>query len=207
MKYTNLLILLFPVFSTYNTGENPKCICSGATEVPLSGGNFEGKTIPEHRVTYHNGESFLGWRVSGHSVDHLSAKYPRFRDGNPNAASQFIDIHGFAPGGITTTLSNLEPGTAYMISLWYAKNPHAAFAVCDIKVADGDLLNSSWTTTRGGDDLWQERCFQFVARSSVATLSFVGYGPKPEAGMLLDDIRLWKCTRDAAMLAPERLKI
>ena len=197
-------LILIGLFGAIPALSQPACVmntccCGEPTEVFLPGGNFEdppNPVPPSYRITFFSGETYSAWTVSGNSIDLLAAGYPNFMNGNPNGPSQFIDLHGFGPGTISTTLSGLMSGSVYTISLWYAINPGASSATCNLQVAGGAWLNTSWTATNTGPNLWLEKCFTFTAQGTTAELKLIGSSTFATAGMLLDDIRLWKCPMD-----------
>ena len=164
----------------------------------MPNGNFEDPPIaPDNgRITFFAGDTYSTWSVLAGSIDLLGPNYSNFTLGNPNGGSQFIDLSGFTPGTISTTLNGLMPGSVYTIVLWYAKNPGGPSATCNIQVAGGAWLNSTWTSTNNGGDIWLEKCFTFTAGGTTAELRLIGSSPQPTAGMLLDDITMWKCPMD-----------
>ena len=132
------------------------------------------------------------------SIDHKGPSYTTLMKGNPNGPSHFIDLHGFRPGSISTNLSGLAAGNTYILTLWYAKNDYASSANCNIQIGDGTWLNESWNSTNSGSDIWLQKCFTFTAKGTSAELKLIGSGPFGTGGMLLDDIKLWKCPKPKA---------
>ncbi len=174
------------------------CCCGTPEQVVIPNGNFEDPPIVPINtfITFFAGDNYSGWNVLSGSIDVLGANSPAFNSGNPNGPSQCIDINGFTNATIATTLTGLMPGCVYTISLWYAKNPGVSSASCTIQIAGGSWLNATWTASNNGSDSWLERCYTFTALASTAELRFSGSSSVPVAGVLLDDITLWKCPKD-----------
>jgi gliding motility-associated-like protein len=175
------------------------CCCGNLEEVGIPNGNFEDPPNPPTGSfdTYFGGQSYSTWSVLSGSIDVIGPNTPPYNTGSPSG-SQSIDLNGFTAGTIATTLNGLMPGSIYTIVLWYAKNPGGPSATCNIQVAGGAWLNQTWTSTNNGNDDWLERCFTFTAQGTTAELRLIGSSPVPAAGMMLDDITMWKCPQDMA---------
>jgi hypothetical protein len=195
----SLLVLLHQNLRSQPACVLNTCCCGAPEEVGIPNGGFEDPPIAplNGRITFFAGETYSTWSVLGGSIDLLGPNYSNYTAGNPNGASQFIDLNGFTAGTIATTLTGLMPGSVYTIVLWYAINPGGSSANCIIQVAGGAWLNANWTATNYGNDIWLERCFTFTAQAASAELRFIGSSPMPTAGMLLDNMTMWKkCPMD-----------
>jgi gliding motility-associated-like protein len=190
------LFFLLPILgeSQSNCVET-NCCCGGIEYVGLPSGDFEDPPFANPIIVYWQGETFGNWVVLSGSIDVLY-NYLNWGIGNPNGNSQYIDLHGSSIGAIATTLNGLIVGTQYTISIWYAKNAGAFSANCNIRVANGNWLNETWTATNNGFNNWLEICYTFIAQATSAELSFTGSGGGQFAGVLLDDITLWTCPLD-----------
>jgi hypothetical protein len=203
---TTLFSLLFAMSLPFVLEAQPSCAilnctCGVPAQVTVPDGNFENPLItPSLIVTYGAGNSFGAWLVNSGQIDILDPNYGgNWASGNPNGASQFIDLHGLVPGTISTQLVGLIPNKIYTISIWYAKNPGAPSANCNITIANGAWLNQSWTATNNPASGWLQICFSFTALAATAELRLAGSGPLSAGGVLLDDITLWaSCSQDDA---------
>ncbi len=172
------------------------CCCGVPIEVGVPCGDFEAPPFANPIIVYFPGEMFCDWTVYSGSIDVLGPNYSNWASGNPNGASQFIDLHGNTPGSFGTTLTGLTVGYKYTLVLWYAKNAGASSANCQVQVANGAWLNATFTATNNGADGWLEKCYSFIAEATSANLSFTGSGGVTAGGVLLDDITLWGCPVD-----------
>ncbi len=172
------------------------CCCGSPIEVGVPCGDFEAPPFANPIIVYFPGEMFCDWTVYSGSIDVLGPNYSNWASGNPNGASQFIDLHGNTPGSFGTTLTGLTVGYSYTLVFWYAKNAGASSANCQVQVANGAWLDESFTATNNGADGWLEKCYSFIAQATTANLSFTGSGPVTAGGVLLDDITLWGCPVD-----------
>ena len=170
-----------------------QCCCGNPTNVGLPGGNFEDPPFANPIITYFAGQTYSTWTVVSGSIDVLGPNYLNWATGNPNGASQFIDLHGNTPGTMATTMTGLTVGDDYTIVLWYSKNAGVASANCQIQVAGGAWLDETWTATNNPAIPWLQKCFTFEAQSASAELRLTGSSPSQAQGMLLDDINLYKC--------------
>jgi hypothetical protein len=194
-----LFILSFPVFLEAQPACATANCCCAVPPLTVTNGNFETPQIaPQLRITYSAGNSFGAWLVNSGEIDLLAPTYINWASGNPNGPSQFIDLHGLVPGTISTQLVGLISNTTYTFSIWYAKNPGAASATCNITVANGAWLNQSWTATNNPASGWEQICFSFTALAATAELRLAGSGPASAGGVLLDDITLWGCCANNA---------
>ncbi|MCF8239487.1 MAG: gliding motility-associated C-terminal domain-containing protein [Saprospiraceae bacterium] len=172
------------------------CCCGTPIEVGVPCGDFEAPPFANPIIVYFPGEMFCDWTVYSGSIDVLGPNYSNWASGNPNGASQFIDLHGNTPGSFGTTLTGLTVGYSYTLVLWYAKNAGATTANCQVQVANGAWLDETFTASNNGADGWLEKCYTFVAQATSANLSFTGSGGVTAGGVLLDDITLWGCPVD-----------
>ena len=197
MKGFILYIILFSIlFVGKKVEAQPACVqccCGNAIEVGVPGGNFEDPPYSNPIIVYFAGEMYSTWSVISGSIDVLGPNYSNWASGNPNGASQFIDLHGNTPGSFATTLNGLNVGYEYSIVLWYAKNAGASSANCQIQVAGGAWLDQTWTATNNGASGWLQKCYSFTAQASSAELKFTGTGPTTAGGVLLDDITMFCC--------------
>ncbi|MBC7775009.1 MAG: DUF642 domain-containing protein, partial [Phycisphaerae bacterium] len=177
---------------------NDNCCCGNIVQVPFPGGNFEDPPtpVPGGRITFYAGDTYSTWSIDGGSIDLLDAAYNGWGAGNPNGASNFIDLNGDTPGTISANLDGLTIGCTYTIALWYAKNAGTSSANCTIKVEGGAWLNQTWTATNNGAVEWLEKCYSFVAQATSTDLQLVGSGGAANRGVLLDDITIWQCCSD-----------
>ncbi|MBL7774771.1 MAG: gliding motility-associated C-terminal domain-containing protein [Saprospiraceae bacterium] len=191
-----LWILSLAVSAQPNCASN-SCCCGAPVNVGLPNGNFEMPLAPSNWFTaFYAGESFNGWNVLSGSIDLLGANNTVFNSGNPNGPTQFIDLNGYSPGTMATTLTGLAPNSKYTLVMWTAKNAAAPSANCTVLVAGGAWLNTTFTATNSGNQPWIERCFTFTTLATTAELRLIGSSNVANAGVLLDDITLWKCPAD-----------
>ncbi|HMV23086.1 MAG TPA: gliding motility-associated C-terminal domain-containing protein [Saprospiraceae bacterium] len=192
-----LLLLTFFVFgSAIFQAQVPDCVqccCGTPIEVGVPGGNFEDPPYANPIIVYFAGQMYSSWTVNSGSIDLLGPNYLNWATGNPNGATQFIDLHGNTPGSFSTILNGLNVDYEYTIVLWYAKNAITPTANCQIQVADGAWLDQTWTATNNGANGWLRKCFTFTALASTADLKFTGTGPVVNGGVLLDDITMYSC--------------
>jgi hypothetical protein len=175
---------------------NTNCCCGTIQEVILDNGDFETPVMSGVFVGYNAGQMLGSWNVDVGQVDHLNFNYLNWASGNPNGASQFIDLHGLVPGSISNVMNGLVAGVEYTIAIHYAKNFNASSANCNIKIGGGAWLNQSWTATNNGASGWLVKCFSFTAQASSGSIELIGSGPLNNAGMLIDDITIWSCPTD-----------
>ena len=93
--------LLFLVFNSY---AQINCCCGTPNELDFPGFDFELDPIPAPAgYNYYFAVSNLGpWTITQGIVDHGDKDYcGGLAFGNPNGASNFIDLFGSAPGGST----------------------------------------------------------------------------------------------------------
>lgn len=172
------------------------CCCGDPIELSVPSGDFEDPPFANPIIVYFAGQNFGAWTVLSGSVDVLGPNYSNWAQGNPNGASQFIDLNGSTPGTMATTLNGLIAGYSYTLVLWYAKNAGASTANCQVEIANGAWLDETFTASNNGADGWLERCFEFTAQGTSAELRFTGSGGVAACGVLLDDISLWGCPAD-----------
>lgn len=194
-----IFILCLPIALKSQPSCLPETCCCGAShEVGIINGNFEAPPYAPNNSyqTFFAGSNYSNWSVISGSIDLLGPNTPTYNNGNPNGLSQYLDLNGYEPGTITTTISGLKPGSEYAISLWYAKNQFGPYATCTVQVNNGAWMNESWTVTNNGTEFWLNRCLKFVAEDVSAELKFIGGGPSPPHGVLLDNITMWECPND-----------
>lgn len=195
------LLLLFLSFWVSLLAAQPACVegnccCGEPVEVGVPCGDFESAPWANPIIVIPAGQSFCDWQVLQGSIDILGPNYLNWAQGNPNGASQYIDLHGDNPGVMVNTLTGLVAGYQYTLTLWYAKNAGVGSANCRVQVAGGAWLDQTFTATNNGANGWLERCYTFIAQGTTAELRFSGSGGAPNAGVLLDDISLWGCPAD-----------
>ena len=190
-----LIIVFLCAFNSFLQAQPTcvQCCCGNVIEVGVPGGNFEDPPYANPIIVYFAGQMYSIWTVNSGSIDLLGPNYSNWASGNPNGASQFIDLHGNTPGSFSTTLSGLNIDYEYTIVLWYAKNAGATSANCQIQVAGGAWLDQTWTATNNGANGWLQKCYSFKAQASSAELKFTGTGPTTAGGVLLDDITMFCC--------------
>ncbi|MEZ5033153.1 MAG: DUF642 domain-containing protein [Saprospiraceae bacterium] len=172
------------------------CCCGDPVEIGVPCGDFEAPPYANPIIVYFPGEMFCDWTVYSGSIDVLGPNYSNWASGNPNGATQFIDLHGNTPGSFGTTLTGMIPGYTYTLVFWYAKNAGTPTANCQVEIANGAWLDETFTATNNGADGWLEKCMTFTAQAATANLRFTGSSPVTAGGVLLDDITLWGCPLD-----------
>jgi gliding motility-associated-like protein len=179
-------------------GQVPDCAvqncCCGpeVEEIGVPCGDFEAPPIANPIIVVLAGQSYCDWEILSGSIDLLSPNFSNWASGNPNGASQFIDLNGNEPGVIATTLTGMQPGHTYTLTFWYARNGNTPSASADVLIAGGAWLNESFTATNHGADGWLEMCYTFVAQAATAELRLVGTN-QSASGVILDDFNLWGC--------------
>lgn len=195
------LVCLSVCIYSYPSYAQPACVtstcCCGSIANPgVPSGDFEDPPFASPILTFNAGETYGNWTVVAGSIDLLAADYLNWAAGNPNGASQYIDLNGSTAGTIATTLTGLIPGYTYTMVFWYAKNTGVSTAYCNVKIAGGAWLDETWGASNNGATGWLEICFSFTAQAATAELLLIGSSNVPYAGMLLDDINLWGCQPD-----------
>ena len=195
------ILLLFLLLAAGLIHAQPACVsanccCGDPVEVGVPCGDFEAPPYANPIIVYFPGEMFCDWTVYSGSIDVLGPNYSNWASGNPNGATQFIDLHGNTPGSFGTTLTGMVPGYSYTLVFWYAKNAGAPTANCQVEIANGAWLDETFTATNNGADGWLEKCMTFTAQAATANLRFTGSSPVTAGGVLLDDITLWGCPLD-----------
>lgn len=193
-RYVIIVIFLFCINIVFSQiPDCVKCCCSNIVEVGIPNGNFQDPPFANPLLVYYVGQKYSNWTVTKGSIDVKGPNYLNWALGNPNGASQFVDLNGTTPGSMFTVLNGLKVGYKYTIVLWYAKNAATVSADCQVKVAGGAWLDETFTATNDAINGWLKKCFTFTALSTSAELSFTGYGTVNNAGVLLDDITMYSC--------------
>lgn len=192
-----ILVMLVSVLQAQPACVNDQCCCGDPVEVGVPCGDFESAPWANPIIVIFAGQSFCDWQVLQGSIDILGPNYLNWAQGNPNGATQYIDLHGNDPGVMVNTLNGLVAGYQYTLTFWYAKNAGVGSANCRVQVAGGAWLDQTFTATNNGANGWLEQCYTFTAQGTTAELRFTGSGGAPNAGVLLDDISLWSCPLDS----------
>ena len=200
-RFTIQTILLFTLCLSGIRAQVPncvKCCCGNINEVGIPCGNFQEPPFADQTgwIDYSAGQEYCGWTVTAGTISIHGPYHNNLGAGNPNGASQHMDLNGSTNGTVSTNLTGMTPGYKYTIVLWYAKHNATSVANATIKVAGGTWLNESWSSTNTGSNVWLEKCFSFVAQASTATLEFEGTSPVPCCGMLIDDLTMYECSND-----------
>lgn len=194
-----LLSILCSLFCLVSVVSQPpdcafqNCCCGPeVVELGVPCGDFEAPPIANPIFVVFAGQSYCDWQVISGSIDLLSPNYSNWATGNPNGASQYIDLNGNEPGVIATTLTGMQAGHTYTLTFWYARNGNTPSASADVLIAGGAWLSESFTATNHGGDGWLEMCYSFVAQGGSAELRLIGTNPGA-SGVILDDFNLWGC--------------
>ncbi|MFN8279519.1 MAG: gliding motility-associated C-terminal domain-containing protein [Saprospiraceae bacterium] len=196
----SLLISLAGYCLLASTPSGGNCCCGGWTQLFFPNLDFEDGPDPPPGgfIVYGTGAIFGGWTVTRATVDHVEATHAGLGNGNPNGASNFVDLHG-SPGfgAISYKLTNLKPGASYRIEFWTAQNGGNHSSTGTLKIAGGAWLNESWTVTISGSVLWFKQSYMFMATSDMADMEFSSVGDLVYAGTLIDDIAIFECPGDS----------
>lgn len=204
-KNYSLLIILFQILlpQLLYSGNNPppscvNCCCGDPVEVGIPCGDFQGPPMAPLTgwIDFSAGDTYCGWTVTSGTVSLHGPNHNNLGAGNPNGASQHMDLNGSSAGSISTNLNGLQIGYKYTIIVWYAKHNGTPTATCNIKVENGAWLDETWTATNTGSSLWLQKCFTFIALANSTTLEFIGTSPVPCCGMLIDDLTMYECAND-----------
>ncbi len=175
------------------------CCCGSWTQLFFPNLDFEDGPDPPPGgfIVYGTGAVFGGWTVTRATIDHVEATHAGLGNGNPNGASNFVDLHG-SPGfgAISYKLNNLKPGASYRIEFWTAQNGGNHSSTGTLKIAGGAWLNESWTVSISGAVLWFKVSYMFMAMSDMADMEFSSVGDLAYAGTLIDDIAIFECPGD-----------
>ena len=95
----SLLISLTGFYLLASTPSGGNCCCGGWTQLFFPNLDFEDGPDPPPGgfIVYGTGAVFGGWTVTRATVDHVEATHAGLGNGNPNGASNFVDLHG-SPG-------------------------------------------------------------------------------------------------------------
>ncbi len=175
------------------------CCCDVWEQIIFPNFDFEDGASPPPGgfILYSAGSTFAGWTVTRATIDHVEATHAGLGNGNPNGASNFIDLHG-SPGfgAISYKMTGLKPGAVYLLKFWTAQNGGGHSSTGTVKVAGGAWLDESWTVTISGAVAWFLMEYKFMAMSDMADLEFSSVGDLIYAGTLIDDISLFECPPD-----------
>jgi subtilisin-like proprotein convertase family protein len=153
--------------------------------------SFEG--LPDTRML--TGSTFGGWTVTNGDIEVLG---PATGPGaNADEGTNFIDLDGFDPGAISTSVSTV-PGNYYTFSFTYSQNPdgkHSGFPTAQVAVTQNGnpLVNLSLTKNDPGwaNLTWSTTSVVFQATSPTTTFAFQSLDGSGSAyGVLLDCIDL-----------------
>ncbi|NOT36756.1 MAG: T9SS type B sorting domain-containing protein [Saprospiraceae bacterium] len=203
MKATVAFLAFFIFFMqpclSQETQRGLVCCCGVWNQLVFPNFDFEDgpSPAPGSFIVYSAGSTFGGWTVTRATVDHVDALHAGLGMGNPNGASNFVDLHG-SPGfgGISYKLTGLKPGAVYLLKFWTAQNGGNHSSTGTVKVAGGAWLNESWPVTISGAVAWFLMEFKFMAMADMAELEFSSVGDQASAGTLIDDISLFECPPD-----------
>jgi gliding motility-associated-like protein len=195
------ILCFIRIYSTQGNGNPPSCVsccCGNPVELGIPNGNFEDAPISPTSgwIDFIAGDMYSNWLVTSGTVSLHGPLHNNLGLGNPNGASQHMDLNGSTNGSISTPLSGLTPGNVYTIVLWYAKHNGTASATINMKVEGGQWLDETWTATNTGSSSWLQKCVSFTAQATSTTLEFIGSSPVPCCGALIDDLTMFCCTPD-----------
>ncbi len=181
------------------------CCCGNIVEVGFPCGDFEAPPLapPGGWIDYGVGQTYCGWSIVSGSISIHHGAHNNLGAGNPNGASQHLDLNGSSPGTIERVLTGLIPGFEYTITLWHAAHNGAGTATAQLLVNNGDWLNVTWSNSIPGDVSWQFQCFTFVAEAAFTTVRMIGSSNNPCCGMLIDDMSMWECDLDSDPPVPD----
>jgi choice-of-anchor C domain-containing protein len=177
MRKRSIVIFIAAVMLAVPAGAN--LIVNGGFEDP-------GTTPPGGYITFHGGDSFLGWTVGGDSIDIHNTGHTQ-----AYAGVQSLDLSGNAAGSITQTIAT-TPGATYELNFWYCAHiwhPYGGDAYAAIfwdgsevdeihLPASPDKNNMNWTYAE----------YVLTATSETTVLSFVSLSPN--GGIILDEVTL-----------------
>ena len=199
--FISIIIFFIPNYQLNASGNPPSCVnccCGSPTEVGIPNGNFQDSPVAPTTgwIDFSAGDTYSNWTVTSGTVSLHGPLHNNLGLGNPNGASQHMDLNGSTNGSISTTLSGLTIGNVYTIVLWYAKHNGTSSATINMKVEGGSWLDETWTATNTGSSSWLQKCESFTAQSTSTTLEFIGTSPVPCCGALIDDLTMFCCTPD-----------
>lgn len=188
-----------------------ECCCGSPEEIGFPCGTFEEPPLAPAGgwIDYGTGQTYCGWTVVSGTISIHHGGHNNLGAGNPNGSSQHLDLNGSSPGTVERTLTGLQAGSQYTITLWYAAHNAAGTANCRALVNDGALLDETWSTSVPGSVDWEEKCLTFISDGPSVVLKFIGTSNNGCCGMLIDDMNMWECTPDTTAptvaVAPEEL--
>ena len=156
----------------------------------LVNGSFEMKVDSEDDNPHIFGEQLPGWLIMRENVDLIAIDDYGTPDGK-----WVIDLGGHGPGGIAQTVSGLEAGANYRLSLLYAR--HRWWSEEDPLTGeiflDDKLVLSLSRNLLAKAPRWEKATYDFVAPSDgQVTLSMYSTAYKVGGGILYDNIRIEK---------------
>ncbi|HMW38752.1 MAG: gliding motility-associated C-terminal domain-containing protein [Saprospiraceae bacterium] len=180
------------------------CCCGQSKELFYPNLDFESPPLAPFGgwIDYASGQTYDGWTVTSGTISIHHPAHLNLGAGNPNGASQHLDLHGSTPGSVLYALTGLTSGYTYTIELWYAIHSITSMANANLKINGGAWLNVSWSASNPGDVIWLKASYMFVAKGTSTTMELIGSGPTPCCGMLIDDIRIFECPGDQMAPVP-----
>ena len=196
--------LIFIQFE-FHAYSQPKCCCGSPRVLDFPGFDFEFPPDPPPGwfIWYPVGSNMGPWLITAGYVDHVDkAHYFNTASGNPNGATNFVDLYGSVPntgsypGAMQYTLTGLTPSYLYTLEFYYAKFDIPGDYRANIKVANGNWLDVKLTATNPGNVIWLKASYKFVAQAVSADLEFIDISPSYGIGVLIDDITIYECPND-----------
>jgi len=197
--------LIFIQFE-FHAYSQPKCCCGSPRVLDFPGFDFEFPPDPPPGwfIWYPAGSNMGPWLITTGYVDHVDkAHYFNTASGNPNGATNFVDLYGSVPntgsypGAMQYTLTGLTPSYLYTLEFYYAKFDIPGDYRANIRVAKGNWLDVKLTATNPGNVIWLKASYKFVAQAVSADLEFIDISPSYGIGVLIDDITIYECPNDA----------
>ena len=156
----------------------------------LVNGSFEMKVDSESDNPHIFGEQLPGWLIMRENIDLIAIDDYGTPDGK-----WVIDLGGHGPGGIAQTISGLEAGANYRLSVLYARHrwwkeedPLTGEIFLDAKLALSLSRDQLAKAPR-----WEKATYDFVAPpDGELTLSLYSTAYKVGGGILYDDIQIEK---------------
>jgi hypothetical protein len=153
--------------------------CGAAADIVLQDG-FESATpgigIPAPTA-------FAPWAVSSGDVDVMLD--PNGLIGPAHTGSKAVDLNGWNPGGVATTLTTV-PGATYLVSFAYTKNPSPEVPMptgARVTVDGTDLLAVTASQMNSYDNLmWECAVTSFTATAASTTLEVASTTSVPANG-------------------------
>ncbi|HRG67384.1 MAG TPA: gliding motility-associated C-terminal domain-containing protein [Saprospiraceae bacterium] len=203
LKWICFLFIFFQF--QINVYSQPSCCCGSPRVLDFPGFDFEFPPDPPPGwfIWYPVGSLMGPWLITTGYVDHVDkAHYFNTASGNPNGATNFVDLYGTIPttgsypGAMQYTLTGLTPSYLYTLEFYYAKFDVPGDFRANIKVAKGNWLDVKLTATNPGNVIWLKASYKFVAQAVSADLEFIDISPSYGVGVLIDDITIYECPND-----------